>query len=265
MNQAPDQQGLQWARRKPPARPSAGDLAQYEATLPNESALGYPPCCLILGCTPELRSLAHRRGLRVVCADSDGLMFEAMGSMVEPRRREEFLHTDWFDISGDRLYDIVLGDGSFNMVPAMRHGDLFDAIARVTGPGATVALRVHLQTAPPFASIEEIVAWYRRKHRGQPFFPTIRTPLYMLLMHEQATEVIETGDIDALFVSLRAKGILTDEEFGSRMPMSVTLHFARAGAFERLASRWFAVERIRYGADYGFAENHPIYVLRRMP
>ena len=252
-----------WGRLKPPTRPSAGDLAQYEATLRAEPERGHPASCLILGSTPELRSLAHRRGYRVVCADSDGLMFEALTSMVQPGGPEEFLHTDWLEISGDRRYDIVLGDGAVNMVPIERLGEFLGAMARVTEPGGAAVLRVHLQTDPPFASIEEIVAWYRRDHRGKPFFPAIRTPLYMLLMRQKATQVIDTGEIHTYLASLRDKGILTDEEFSSHRHFSILVNFTRAEVFERLASRWFAIERIRHGADYGFPENHPIYVLRR--
>ena len=254
-----------WGRLKPPARPSAGDIAQYEAALRAELAPGRRAVCLILGATPELRSVAHRCGCSVACADSDRSMFESLRSMVHPAGPEEFLCTDWFDLPGGGRFDAVLGDGSVNMVPVERYGDLLGVLARVTRAGGAAMLRVHLRTAPTFESFEEILAWYRREHGGKPFFPTIRTPLYMHWMDRHGTDAVDTGEIYRYLGSLHGAGILTDEEFSSRAPTGVTLYLPRAEAFESLASRWFTIERVRYGADYGYPESHPLYVLRRAP
>jgi hypothetical protein len=258
-----EQRAEVWGRLRPPARPSPGDVEQYEAALRAEVASGRRAACLILGATPELRSLAHRCGCDVVCADADRSMFETLRSMVQPAGPEEFLRTDWFELPGARRFDVVLGDGSVNMVPVGRHGELLGVLARVTRGGGAAVLRVHLRTAPTFASFEEILAWYRREHGDQPFFPTVRTPLYMLWMERRGTDTIDTGEIHRYLDSLRAGGVLTQEEFSSKAPTGLVLHLPRAEAFECLASRWFAIERVRHGADYGFPDSHPIYVLRR--
>jgi SAM-dependent methyltransferase len=253
----------EWTRLLPPSRPSAGDARAYEAALREATPERRRTECLILGATPELRSVAHRLGCGVTCADASRSMFETLRPMVDPPGPEAFLEGDWLDLPAGAAFDAVLGDGALNMVPGPRHGELLAAVARVTRPGGIVVLRVHVRTAPPFATFEEIVAWYRQARAGAPFFSTVRTPLYMWWMARRGAAHVDGAEVRAFLQSRHEAGAITDEEFRSRRAGGIPIHMPSAEEFERLAPPAFTVEAKRFGGDYGFPENHPIYVLRR--
>lgn len=251
-----------WQTLKPPARPSPGDIVEYEKALRPEVAAHPAPACLILGATPELRSLAHANDCRVFCADTSRTMFEALRPMVAPAGPEELLCVDWLELPSRLRFDVVLGDGAVNMIPTARHSELLEGLARVVAPGGAAILRVHLRTPPLFEDLEAVLGWCRREGRGSPFYTVVRTPFYMFWLALKGGDVIDTAEVYDFFRRLHAAGRVTDEEFSSLTPTDMRLYLPGREMFEELASRWFAIERIRHGADCLHPGNHPIYVLR---
>lgn len=106
----------QWQDISAPIRPSEEECNLYEEYV-KRAAIDGRSKLLILGATPELRDIALRHNLKPVCCDHDIRVWEAMKLFMEESGEEDYFHLDWLEISEDARYDIVLGDGSLNMIP----------------------------------------------------------------------------------------------------------------------------------------------------
>jgi len=104
-----------WKLFMPPARPSPGEVSIYTRTVEQE-ARGKRVKCLLLGSTPELRSMIHARGDELVSVDRDEQVFRTLEDMVEHPGEEVFVKSDWMDMDFDPSFDIILADGSMNML-----------------------------------------------------------------------------------------------------------------------------------------------------
>jgi hypothetical protein len=104
-----------WAKVTPPMRPSAGELAFVERVL-LEAKPRPGATALILGATPELRSLALKHRLKTAGCDIDENFWHAMTLLRTVEGEEEFIHANWLDIDRDRRFDFILGDCAFTML-----------------------------------------------------------------------------------------------------------------------------------------------------
>jgi hypothetical protein len=104
-----------WSFVTPPMRPSAAELAFYEKAL-LEASLPEGASALILGATPELRSLALKHRLRTTGCDIDAGFWHAMTLLRTVGGEEEFIHGNWLDIPGESRFDVILGDCSLMML-----------------------------------------------------------------------------------------------------------------------------------------------------
>jgi hypothetical protein len=104
-----------WSMVTPPMRPSARELAFTERELAG-AGFGRGASALILGSTPELRSLALKSGLLTTGCDIDADFWRAMTLLRTTDGPEEFIHSNWLDIGEDRLFDIILADCALPML-----------------------------------------------------------------------------------------------------------------------------------------------------
>lgn len=101
---------------KPPLRPSEMDSEFYEKFARKFANKGAD--MLILGATPELRDIALKNNILPVSCDLEDNIFEAMTRLMKTSGKEEFIHSNWLDLKEDRKFDLIMGDGSLNMLPA---------------------------------------------------------------------------------------------------------------------------------------------------
>lgn len=143
-----------WAAMRPPIRISAENLSRYDTAL---RALELAPGAdaLLLGSTPELRTLAATHGLRLTGADIDATFWTAMGRLGG-RAEDAFIAGDWLDLPADRTWDVVLGDGSLNMLPWPRMTTMMARLRRLLPPGGPALLR--LQAIDPAIDLDALRA-----------------------------------------------------------------------------------------------------------
>ncbi len=177
-----------WHLFMPPARPSKGEVAHYERLLISEG-LVLRPDWILLGCTPELRSLAARYQREILCIDRNDRVFEVLRSMVSPQFSERFLCSEWLQSRISAPVDVVLGDGSLNMVAGTRHRAFLKKIAGILKPGGAAILRVHLLGPARFSTPGEVFEWYRTSARGEPVFSATRTHLDMLWVNRRTGRI----------------------------------------------------------------------------
>ena len=129
-----------WHLNKPPARPSAGDVKIYQ------SFMRQPARTLLLGATPEIRSLARQHGHALTSVDVDDRVYRGLESLVTwpAGEKEEFVCADWLQMDLGKEFDLVIGDGSINMIPSPSHATFLQRVAAHTRPGGLVLLRVSL-------------------------------------------------------------------------------------------------------------------------
>lgn len=249
-----------WSRFLPPARPSAADLVIYEDALDGPRAR-----ILLLGSTPELRSLAHRHGHDLVVVDADREMYLAMGDMVEMTGPETFVQDDWLRMSPDHEFDLVLGDGAVNMLPRELHRPLLETIAALLRPDGLCILHTHTLDHIPFSSIDEVVAWHRSENRGRPFFHV--RDIISHFWVDPATGALANRDFLARMGALCRKGGVTEAEYLEFARIlegdPLVLHYPREEDIARGAPSCLHIERVACADDYAGGSLKPFYFLRR--
>ena len=117
-----------------PIKPSKEECLLYEHYV-KKSAQSDNSKILILGSTPELRDMALRFFAKPVSCDIDDRIWAAMKFCMKESGEEEFIHSDWLQISEDVKYDIIIGDGSMNMLSECSVGSFIKKIAKLTKKG----------------------------------------------------------------------------------------------------------------------------------
>ncbi len=175
-----------WHLFLPPARPSRGEIAQYERAF-----LSFPTnhhqdlIWGLLGSTPELRSLAAKYHHELLCIDKDSGVFETLRSLVNPQYSEIFICSNWLTVENVKPVDVFFADGSLNMLPLPNHGDLLRKIYNWLTPQGWALLRVHMVGPSKFATPQEIFKWYRESKTKEPVFTATRTYLDMLWLEPE--------------------------------------------------------------------------------
>jgi SAM-dependent methyltransferase len=109
-------------------RPTASILKTHEDEITRtRKAIGNDPNILVLGATPELRTLALKNHCKVTSVDHSMTVINAMAEFMDSgldQRREVVVKCDWVDMPLEwRAYDLVLGDGSLNELASLQEYD----------------------------------------------------------------------------------------------------------------------------------------------
>lgn len=140
---------------------SSNEKTRHEAGSPNQqeadhyrtllaSSLGTPAKrdqrALVLGMTPELRSIALKTGARVISVDNNLAAIELYRDWVPEHDRcnEEIIRSDWLkmDRSVTAPVNVVLGDGIFgNILSLHDHVRLLCILKNLLRPGGAIIVR----------------------------------------------------------------------------------------------------------------------------
>lgn len=155
-----------WSKLPPPIRPSQLVLKIFDKHLEHAREDGEGRV-LVLGATPELRSLALRRGFEVTYVDKSRLMIDAMNRLMDytdiDKTRETCTMCDWLETpSVPKGYQAILGDNSLNELSLQRMKKLLRRLRTLLDDTGSLCLRMTTfpeATAQP--SISDVIAKYR--------------------------------------------------------------------------------------------------------
>src|ERR1019366_5481309 len=141
-----EKQARQWARVRPPLRPSAPDLVFAQDEIDRQAALIGQLNAVILGVTPELLDLRWPASARVLAVDLSGSMIRGLW-----RANLNHRHCRW-SVQGDWLHlpirrgrvDLVLGDGCFGFFSTGRE-NFIESVHSALKPGGTWLVRVFMR------------------------------------------------------------------------------------------------------------------------
>jgi SAM-dependent methyltransferase len=127
--------------RHPAGSPDGTEVAAYQSGLPAARGLA-----VVLGMTPELRTLAAAEFARVVSIDVSEQAIALYASWLAPdaRRRETVVRADWQELAGlvdAGSVDAVLGDGVFGNVSLAEHVPLLAQVREALAPEGRLLLR----------------------------------------------------------------------------------------------------------------------------
>lgn len=249
---------LQWRLYRSPARPSPTDLALYAAHI--EPSGGF----LLLGSTPELRSLARRHDKPLTAVDASVEAYRALEALVTVPGEERFVCSNWLEMDLGETFELVLGDGVINMLPPALHPALLERVAAHTRPGGLFILHAHAVTEPEMATPEEVIRWYRTS--GMELYTATANHMCALWANP-ADGGVPTPDFLLRYRQLLVDGVIDPEEYRDVEAMlqgdALTLYLVDVDRVRALAGPFFELEAIHYSDDYGCPQAKPFLLLRR--
>lgn len=249
-----------WHLYRPPARPSPGDIAIYESFMCERART------LLLGSTPEIRSLARRYGHDLTAVDLDERVYRALEGLVDAPggEAERFVSCDWLEMELRAKFELIIGDGSINMLPPHRHTRLFERLARHSEPGSLLLLRAYLLDEPRFSTPGEVFA----RFRGTKDDLYTATKIHLsLLWVDRETGEMSNAVFWANLQALHDRGVTTEDEHRELARIfaedTLSVYFVKRADLEEQVSPYFVLEDTLTAGDYESHELKPILCLRR--
>jgi hypothetical protein len=250
-----------WAAVTPPMRPSREELVRYEKAMlrakPRDGATA-----LILGATPELRSLVLKYHLATTGCDIDDNVWKALTSLRTVEGEEDFIHGNWLNLPESRQYDFILGDCSFNMLTWDEMQKLAAKVRALLKEDGVSIQRI--QAAPESLTLEMIgqaVAAYRRGGFEMPLF------FYLIFLGEALRNLFRPEMNNREFFESFVLPHLTPEETARMRPALVDRKFgyAKWKDMRALLERHFTIIHEEKSTEPGIWDTASIFVLRRKP
>jgi|WetSurMetagenome_2_1015567.scaffolds.fasta_scaffold57285_2 hypothetical protein len=258
------QRAEHWHLFMPPARPSKGEVSHYERIALSEGRKNH---WVLLGATPEIRSIASAHRIRLTCIDKNKEVYQTLRKMVSPPpQKEEFICSEWIEDLVPNGVDIVFADGSINMLPQQKQEQFLDLVHKLLRTDGIALIRVHFYTPPVFSSPTEVFEWFRMKDPTEPVFSATRTQLDMLWV-DPDTLCLDFIEFHRNIEEMFHDNLITSHEYQAYQMVlrynRIKLYYLKQENFESWCSERFSIENIFYGNDYSSSKNHPLYVLRR--
>jgi len=250
-----------WAAVTPPMRPSGEELVRYEkailGTNPHDGATA-----LILGSTPELRSLALKHRLKTTGCDIDDGVWSALTSLRTTEGEEDFIHGNWLNLPESRQYDFILGDCSFNMLTWDEMQKLAAKVRALLKEDGVSIQRI--QAAPESLTLDTIgkaVDAYRRSGFKMPLF------FYLIFLCEALRNVFRPEMNNREFFESMVFPHLTPEEAAQMRPALVDRKFGYPKWKDMLAllERHFTIVHEEKSTEPGIWDTASVFVLKRKP
>lgn len=132
---------INWKTRSSPWRPSTGDIDIYKKLIKQNKGK-----ILILGATPEIRSMDILDNFTVTLIDISSDMLTSMSKLVPAQKvnKEVQIISDWCDMPfPDSSFDIVLSDCPWWLFSIMNQRKLSNEIFRILKPNGYMICRLH--------------------------------------------------------------------------------------------------------------------------
>jgi len=253
-----------WKKHLPPIRPSNDIVRLYLKNM--QTVLKERPNANwgILGCTPEIRSLAGMYQAKITCIDNNPDAFYAYKTISNPSKYEEFICSDWLHLNYKGVFDIVLGDGAMSMLPKKDHAKFLANIYKIIKPRGFAILKIHTVAPLILNTPQKIFDWYHEREDNFPIYST-RPYLYALWLNKN-TLCLSNAEYQSKILEIQRNGIINHEDYNElnsiRNPVFF-IQYTKKEIFENLISSYFEIISIDYAEDYPLHKNHPLYFLRK--
>lgn len=228
-----------WHLFTPPARPSGGEVERYRAIV--NCLKSNADSWLLLGSTPEVRSITGSNALSLIAIDQDKDVFVNLKRLVNPLGSESFIHGDWLSAPCGKV-DVIIGDGALNMLHPSFHEAFFQRLHSLLSDNGHAVLRIHLSAPAAFANPQEVFRWYREEKPPGGLFTATRTHLDMLWM-DQGSGMIDFEDYNNRIARLHTQGIVSQEEMSCYSRLfdvnKIKLFYIEKALLELLSNKWF--------------------------
>jgi len=252
-----------WQKRIPPVRPSNDVVKIFEKNIASAIKNRADSVWGLLGCTPEIRTIAGSYKARIICMDQNPDAFYAYKVMSIPSPYEEFICINWLDLNYHGMFDIIIGDGVFSMLRAENHAKLLENIYNMVKPKGFVILRNFFVAPLVLDSVQKIFNWYRNEINNGP----IITRQYLVpLWLNPDTLTLEVDEYQSKLLETYHNGTISDEEYKEidfvKNP-GILIQYTKKETFEQTISPFFEIEDLSYPGDYPLYINNPVYFLRK--
>lgn len=133
-----------WETVPRPIRLGPDDIGLYDRALKAE-LLDEGTGVLLLGSTPELRSLVARHGHRITGADIDAVFWKAMSLLCSARGPESFIAGDWLALPRSPAWRVILADDALNMLAWADMQVMIARLANMLTPNGVFITRTQAQ------------------------------------------------------------------------------------------------------------------------
>jgi len=253
-----------WDNFEPPTRPSRYDIAVFRKYLDQKiKQKGKNTKVLILGSTPELRSIVSQRKITAYVVDYHKENYRSLTRLKEHKGKEILIQQDWRDLKLKDKFDLVFAEASLNM---LRKDEVGKVIKKVNDALEKDGLFVNKTwiLLEKKLTMEGIMKLYRSKYNHKRFKFALPLHYYSIACRnrKQAAPVKEEY---RRMKRLYEKGILTKREFESFCNLGyedseLEVHLPKKKGFEKTARKYMKIKRVIYPKPIG-PNKIPVYVL----
>ena len=179
--------------------------------------------------------------------------------------KEIFIHSDWLKLKGEGIYDLILGDTAFTMLPWKKWEDCLKRLKQIVRKDGIIVHRSDVR----FSEDEkrkslEIFQSYRISKKKFPIFSSIIIPLYITFRNKKK-EYCDSGELIEKLEILHKKNLISEKECRGITDFLVTKRLKvvipRKDKFEKMARKYFKIVRIERGKS-PLSKYLPIHTLK---
>ncbi len=251
-----------WERFTAPARPSAGVVRLYQKALEGDRKK-----VLLLGSTPEIRSVCHEFGHDLHVIDICPEIYENVSNLVECPGPENYICGDWFKMDFGETFSVAIGDGSVNMLEHHLHRPFFQSIYNQLKPGGEIVLHTHFVSKREFERPEEVFQWWRDKKGDRLFEETWYHLTHFYNVGDGQQFTFDYGMFYNDLSRLHREEAITQREYdeycSALSDHSIRIYFCDWESLRADLAGLFRIEASDCADDYPGAEVHPVLRLRK--
>jgi len=253
-----------------PGAPSLGECGIIEKFITQKKKY---PKILILGATPHYRDLAHRLKAEVTCVDISVDMFESMISLMSNKKitvKEIWIKADWLKAPLQKNYwDFVLGDLVITNLPIQLWRLFLLKMKNLIKPGGYFIARQYSQPPVAYPTPFEIMNRFQAKKKYE-----VLELGWELMCSVTDRKLNERRTKDLILAVKRVINSTTNKKLSNKFkgmfkdiqyyyPAGKVWYALTKKDFEKMLRRYFKISAIRYGDDYPYARDCPIYFLKK--
>lgn len=260
-----------WETYEPPIKPSPGELLIYDLALSTRAAAPYSRKALVLGDSPEVRDLLAQHKFDITAVANNPNAIISMNQLLQYRgdKKERVVIMNWQDMDfAPNAFDVIITDWGLNSLEYWRDYTLvFDRVSRLLKPDGLFLMRINVfKPEQAQRSVAEIMLDFNKKKRHK-FSYLLELEMYSNISnYDQGSFQINLGEFyrDKITQAYHNKEMTFSDWQEFYYPFfTVNLTYPNKQSLDELLYRFFTVVAERFGGDYPFSYNEPIYICKQ--